>query len=558
MSHGFPLRRVALVVSSVVLLGACTGQADPVRGPDAEATGPAGSDSSAPDTLPGQPSTSPSAEIFPPDADVLKVAIQEASTLDPMRISDPASELIARQLYEGLTAWDPEAQEVVGAAAESWKVSPDGRTFTFTLRPGMTFHDGTPVTSKNFEFAFDRIAAKANASDLAYTLQQIDGFDKVNQLGQGSHLSGISTPDDSTLVIQLSEPYQDFPVVLTHPGLVPLIPSEVRNLDEFLRAPVGNGPFQIAEPWSPGLQLTLKSFPGFLQTPHLDGIRFVPYADAAASWLPFINGAVDVAEVPAGQIETAARTYGEEGYQPFLAGYYYGLNLSSPALENVKLRKAINRAIDRATIATHIYKETMQAPRGIVPQGMPGFDQNLCVKLCSFSPSAARKLIADVPRDERSVVLEFNQGQPHADVAKAVKDNLEDVGLDVQVRGYPFPKYLRRLSDRKQQMYRLGWIAEYPSPDVFLSSLFESDSPDNHSGFSDAKVDALLERAHSEPSDNKRLQDYVEAEKAILKRVPIVPIGMFQTHWAAQKNVQDILFDQMGGFDAAGISLADR
>ena len=558
MSHSSTGRGVALLVLCALAMGACTGNADPARGPDAEATAPPGSGASTPDSLPGQPSTSPSAEIFPPDAKVLKVAIQEASTLDPMRISDPASELIARQLFEGLTAWDPVAQEVVGAAAESWKVSPDGRTFTFTLRPGMTFHDGTPVTSKNFEFAFDRIAAKANASDLAYTLQKIDGFDKVNQLGEGDQLSGISTPNPSTLVIRLSEPYQDFPVVLTHPGLVPLIPSDVRNLDQFLRAPVGNGPFQMAEQWSPGLQLTLKSFAGFIQTPDIDGIRFIPYADAAASWLPFINGAVDVAEVPAGQIETAARTYGDEGYQPFLAGYYYGLNLSSPALDNLDLRKAINRAIDRATIATHIYKETMQAPRGIVPQGMPGFDQNLCVKLCSYSPSAARKLIADVPRKSRRVVLEFNQGNPHADVAKAVKENLEDVGLEVQVRGYPFPKYLKRLSDRKQQMYRLGWIAEYPSPDVFLSSLFESDSPDNHSGFSDAKVDALLAKAHSEPSDDKRLQEYAEAEKLILKRVPIVPIGTFQTHWAAQKSVQDIVFDQMGGFDAVGISLAAR
>ena len=557
MSHRSAASAAALF-ASILLFASCTGEADPVRGPDAEATGPASTESGASESAPGLPMASASPEIFPPDADVLTVATQEPSTLDPMRISDPASELVARQLYEGLTAWDPAAEKVVGAAAESWKVSPDGTTFTFKLRPGMTFHNGTPVTSKNFEFAFDRIAQKDNASDLAYTLQQIDGFDKINQLGDGDQLSGISTPDDLTLVIQLTEPYQDFPVVLTHPGLVPLDPAAVRNLDKFLREPVGNGPFQIAEPWTPGLQVTLKSFAGFIQTPDLDGIRFVPYADAAASWLPFINGSVDVAEVPAGQIETAARTYGDDGYQPFLAGYYFGLNIASPALKNLHLRKAINRAIDRETIATTIYKQTMEAPRGIVPTGMPGFEQNLCVKLCSYSPSAARKLLAHVPRDSRSVVLEFNQGKPHSDVAKAVKANLEDVGLNVKVRGYPFSKYLRRLSSGEQQIYRLGWLAEYPTPDVFLSSLFKSDSPDNHSGFSDAKVDSLIERAHAEPSTNKRLQYYVAAEKAILKRVPIVPIGSFATHWAAQKNVQDILFDQMGGFDAVGISLAGR
>jgi oligopeptide transport system substrate-binding protein len=132
------------------------------------------------------------------------------------------------------------------------------------------------------------------------------------------------------------------------------------------------------------------------------------------------------------------------------------------------------------------------------------------------------------------------------------------VGLTVKLRSYPFSKYLRRLSDGSQEVYRLGWIAEFPTPDVFLTSLFKSDSPDNHSGFVSARVDALLDSAHSEPSENKRLQDYIAAEKAILRKAPIVPIGSFQTHWAAQNEVQDIVFDQMGGFDAVGISIEDR
>jgi oligopeptide transport system substrate-binding protein len=548
------MRRLALVAALVLVLGACTGDDGPAAGPDATA----GGSPSSSEAFPGVPSVSPSAPLFPPDADVLNVAIQEPATLDPMRISDPASELIARQLYEGLTAWDPVEEEIVPAAAESWKASPDGTTFTFKLRPGMTFHDGSPVTSREFAFAFDRIAQKRNASDLAYTLQVVAGFDEVNQFGQSDHLAGVSTPDPSTLVIQLSRPYQDFPVVLTHPGLVPVLPRAVRDIDRFLRSPIGNGPFQMAETWTLGQDVVLRSFPGFIQTPDLDGIRFVAFADAAASWLPFLNGSVDVAEVPAGQIELAEKTYGSRGYQPFLAGYYYGLNVSSAGLKDENLRTAINRAIDRDAIAENIYKQTMQPPRGIVPAGMPGFQQNFCVRLCDFSPSAARALVQKVPRSSRSVTLEFNQGKPHADVAKAVKANLEDVGLTVRLRSYPFSKYLRRLSDSAQQVYRLGWIAEYPTPDVFLSSLFKSDSPDNHSGFTNARVDALLDAAHAEPSENKRLQSYVAAERAILRQAPIVPIGSFQTHWAAHKKVQEVVFDQMGGFDAVGISIEGR
>lgn len=105
-------------------------------------------------------------------------------------------------------------------------------------------------------------------------------------------------------------------------------------------------------------------------------------------------------------------------------------------------------------------------------------------------------------------------------------------------------------------MYRLGWIAEYPAPDAYLSPLFSSNSPDNHSGFSSTRVDNLLARAAATGSPGKRVQLYIEAEKAIMAVIPIVPIGSFLTHWAAQPRVEGFVFDQMGGFDAVGVSLA--
>jgi ABC-type oligopeptide transport system substrate-binding subunit len=127
----------------------------------------------------------------------------------------------------------------------------------------------------------------------------------------------------------------------------------------------------------------------------------------------------------------------------------------------------------------------------------------------------------------------------------------------VRTRSFPLNRYLRRLRAGDQQIYRLGWIAEYPVPDVFLSDLFGSDSPDNHSGFSSARVDRMLERARRTGSGSSRVQRYIEAEKAILRRLPVIPIGSFVTHWVAQQRVQGIRFDSMGGFDAVGISIAD-
>lgn len=536
-----------LAIAVVVALGAtgCTG---------GEGEPPA---SSSPSLVPtASPAASAEPPIFQPTEDVLTVAIQEPSTLDPMRLQDPGGVMVARQLYEGLTAWDPVEETVVPAAAESWTASDGGRTFTFRLREGMTFHDGTPVTSKDFAFAFDRIALKSNASDLAYMLEDVEGFIEVNQLGRGRHLSGIRTPDPITLVIRLSEARHDLATVLTHPSLVPVPASAVANQDAFLTTPVGNGPFNIAKAWSPGDPVLLRAFLGFYDTPEIDGIRFLSYPDAAASWLPFINGDIDVAEVPAGEIEAARNEYGEQGFRPFLATYSFGLNLSSRQLDNIRMRRAINKAIDRQTIIDTVYHGAMNLPRGIVPVGMPGFQENICVNVCEFEPQRARTLVARLPRKQQVVQIEFSGGSPHPKVARMVRSDLTAVGLDVKIKSFPFPRYLKRLRSKDHAMYRLGWIAEYPGPDTYLSALFSSNSPDNHSGFSSGRVDNLLKRARRTASDGKRVQLYIAAEKEIMASVPIAPIGSFLTHWAAQTKVQGFVFDQMGGFDAVGVSLA--
>jgi oligopeptide transport system substrate-binding protein len=189
---------------------------------------------------------------------------------------------------------------------------------------------------------------------------------------------------------------------------------------------------------------------------------------------------------------------------------------------------------------------------------MPGFQGNACKKLCSYSKSAARRSLREVPKKAREVTIEYTTGQPHQKIAKAVAGDLEDIGLDVKVKPFEFPEYLRLLRGGQQQMYRYGWLAEYPSPSVFLTSLFRSTSPDNHSGFGSKKVDKLLQKAAAEKNEAKRQRIYVDAEKLILKDLPVAPIGSFVTHWAAGERIGDIVWDTMGGFDAVEVTLTEE
>ena len=558
------LPALAVVALVGLIASGCT-ESEGTRAAGPQATVSAGTPASPETTVTGSPSASPTDEDeltpvtgenpFTEDDEVVTIAIKDPATLDPMLIGDPGSTLVARQLYEGLTRWDIAKEDVVPALAQSWKVTDKGATFTFKLRPDLEFHDGSPLTAKDFVFAFDRIAMRENASDLAYVLSRVKGFPAVNQTGKEDHLEGLRAPDDQTLIIELSEPDQDFPAVLTHPGLVPLSAEAVRNSDEFLRNPVGNGPFEMAQPWDVGGEIYLEPASSALQQPSVDGLRLVPYEEAASSWLDFLEGRLDISEVPAGQIEDAGARFGNENFRTLMNGYSYGFNLKSKALDDLTLRKAVNFAIDRGTIGKVVYNGIMKPSRGIVPPSVPGFEKRLCEKLCSYQPQVAKRLVSALARKDRKLTLQFPDEAPHGEVVRLIKKNLEAVGFKVTLKGLKFNDFFDLLQDEKHQVFRLTWLAEYPSPDAYLGALFDSDSPDNHTGFSSKKVDKLLEQARAEFRTKKRLELYARAEKLILEQVPVVPLGHFTVYWAAQREVSGFRVDSTGAFDGAGLRL---
>jgi oligopeptide transport system substrate-binding protein len=539
--------RAAVLGVCLLLITACTGD-ETGAGPEARAT--AASDE------PGdqEPGSDAGLVAFEDERNVLDVAVGEPNSLDPMRIQDPASVLIARQLYEGLTRWDATGETVRPAAASDIEVSDNARTFTFTLRPNANFHNGDPVRAQDFAFAFNRIALKKNGADVAYLLELVEGFDEVNSFGEAKSLEGISTPDARTLVIELSEPYVNFPAVLTHPSLVPL-PKRAVSDQNFSSEPVGNGPFELAQPFELSAPVVLRAVEDHFQEPGIEGIRFLPFPDAAASWVPFTNDEIDITEVPTTRFDQAGDEYGTDGFVPLLVGSYYGFNLDSDELQDVRKRRAINLAIDREAMATDIFAGTLDAPRGVVPAGMPGFEDDRCGELCEFDPQAARRLVNKLRPNQRRVTLEYTREPPQPRVARTVGRQLEDAGLRVSLRAFSFNRFLKRLRDGDHSMYRLGWIAEYPDPDVFLSALFASDSPDNHSAVDSRRIDSLLGRARREIDDAARLDLYRRIEGEVLERVPLAPLGSFRMYWAAGPRVRGVTFDALGGFDAASISL---
>jgi ABC-type oligopeptide transport system substrate-binding subunit len=220
-----------------------------------------------------------------------------------------------------------------------------------------------------------------------------------------------------------------------------------------------------------------------------------------------------------------------------------------------RARIAISRAIDRDRIGDAIYEGTLSRPRGIVPAGLPGSGPDVCGRACSVSTRVAARIVEGLPRRSRRLTVDFDDDVLQRRVAKAVRDDLEQSGFDVVLRGRPLRAYLERLARGKVEMFRFGWIAEYPSPEAFLTPLFSTRSPDNHSGFSSPRVDSLLRRARAATSDKVAARLYRQAERVIMRALPVVPVGSFRMRWAVQPWVKDITFDAMGGFDAAPIAV---
>ena len=246
----------------------------------------------------------------------LRIAVRTPSCIDPYNCQTDSDRQIVWQLFDPLTVYDFEQGEPVGRAAASWDVSDDACTFTFHLVEGATFHNGDPVDARSFKRAWNRIASpesavasRYGASSLGYLLALVEGYEAVAS-GAARSLSGVSCPDDLTLVVALVQPYADFACVVAHPALAPVPRLASYSPSAFYLAPVGNGPFMLAvgSAWEAGEDLELVRFEGYCGEPAaIDALRFVMTGDADDAYRSLQAGDLDVADVPIDEISSARK-----------------------------------------------------------------------------------------------------------------------------------------------------------------------------------------------------------------------------------------------------------
>lgn len=455
--------------------------------------------------------------------------LQEPLSIDPLNSQEAEGIQVIKELFDGLVDYDPKTMKVIPALAKSWKSDPEGLSYTFNLRRGVKFHNGREVTASDFKYAWERVAAKGSGSNVVYHLAPIKGFDEM-QDGKAKHLSGVKVKGKYTLVVTLSYPFSDFPVILGHPVFSP-VPKEAveKDPEAFSESPVGNGPFAMAEPWNHRENIKVKKNKNYYgRKALLDGVEFRIFADLDTAFLEFKSGSLNYTPIPLGQVKATVEEFKNNAIvgKPQLSVDLLGFDIKSkPFKGNKNLRKAVDAAIDREGISDNIFENTRVPAAALYP---PELAKKPATATTSRRLAKAKRLMKragypggkGLPKIRLAYVAEGDNEQ----FAQAIQASLSDIGINVELYGLEYGAFMDRLFENKLKMFIFNWSADYPTPDTFVYPLFFSESENNVFGYKNKDFDKALLDARMSVDPKERQKRYLEAQSIVLSDMPAVPL----------------------------------
>jgi len=462
------------------------------------------------------------------------------STMDPANCADATAASYMVEIFSGLVTLDSNL-EVVPDIAESWDVSPDGKTYTFHLRDGVYFHDGRNVRADDFKYSIERAADPETNSRVAesYIGDIVGVTEKL--AGLADEVGGVRVIDDRTLEITIDAPKAYFLSKLTHPVSYVVDRNNVGSEDDWWRNPNGTGPFKLQE-WSSGLRIVLERNDNYY--------RGVAKLKEVVFWLQgnamtmYENGGIDIVGVGAGDIDRVQDPDNplnkELVYTTELSLYYIGFNVNVAPFNDAKVRQALCYAVDKEKIVDVLTKNTVSAAWGILPEGIPGYSDDLAG--LEFNVSKAQQLLSESSyRDGLPPIVLSVQGScagvPSSDVAIAYMWQ-ENLGIDVEVEALDFSTLIQEAREGELQAFEVGWIADYPDPENFLDLIFHCGSVENYTGYCNSSVDALLEQARVTSDVDSRIELYHAAEEAVVQDAPCLPLWFGQNYYLVKPYVK--------------------
>jgi peptide/nickel transport system substrate-binding protein len=473
--------------------------------------------------------------------------------LDGALVSDGESLRAIDQMFEGLVTLEPGTTEVIPALAESWEISEDGLDYTFSLRDGVTFHDGTEFNADavcyNFErwYNFEGSFQNADASYYYQTVFGYGGFASKPGTPESSNYAGCEVVDDSTATLSIKTPSASLLSALTLPSLAMHSPDALQEFDAdagrvdaegifrptgdyATEHPTGTGPYMFEE-WVRGDHLTMVRNPDYWGDfeGNIDTLIFKPIADPAARLQALQTGEIQGYDLVDPQdFETIE---GDENLQllprpPFNVGYV-GFNQAIEPFDDPAVRQAFAHAINRQEVVDAFYAGQGVVAKEFMPPDLFGYADD--VKEYPYDPDTAKQILEDAGHT-LPVQIDFAyptdverpyMPDPQANFEAMVND-LEECCFKVETKSATWsPDYLSNVDTGKYGAYLLGWTGDFGDPDNFVGTFFQDEQP--AWAHTNQEVMDKLDEAERETDPDARIALYQEANRLIMEELPGIP-----------------------------------
>ena len=471
-----------------------------------------------------------------------------------------------------------ENNEAVPGQAESWTTSEDGLTWTFTMRDGLKWSDGSELNAKDFEYSFKRMANPDTTAPYAETcLGMIDGFEEAAGFPDADGnptvepnfdaLNVKASDDGKTLTIVLGYPCSYFDKIAAFAAMSPVQKATVEaNGDAWATSPdtyVCNGPYMITE-WTPSERIVLTKNPNYVggwdsSKIVSDSITLLLLEDSSASYAAYNSGeAVLIKDVPTDEIPslTKAEDGGDFYVDTILGTYYVSLNLKRDAFKDAKVRKALSLAIDRDYVANTIMQGTYSTADSIVGPGVVdekgNFHDNGNAPYISADYEAnlaeAKKLLAEAgyPNGEGYPVIEYscNDAGYHVPLAEYLQQAWGDLGITLTISKMEWSSFTAARRAGEYDVARNGWVMDYNDPSNMLD-LFCSGNGNNDGKYSNPEFDAAID-ASRVADVSEHFAQLHKAEDILMEDTGCLPIAYYNDYWLQSPSLKGIWHNPYG------------
>lgn len=528
-------------------------------------TGCGGGQDAAGDTTAAANGAQPAGDAAKPEGNVLRYVMSgEPETLDPNMNNYASSSNVLLNLFTGLYQYSADGSGVEPACAESYTVSDDGLTYTFKLKEGLKWSDGSPLTAADFEYSWKRELKQETASTAAWQLYYIKNGEAYNNGQCEADEVGVKAIDDTTLEVVLNNPTPYFVNLTAANNFAPVKKEAVEGAEVWTKSAetyVCNGPFMMGE-IKPQEGYTLVKNPNyvFADTVALDGVEMIFIEQAEAALSAYNVGDVDA--MSGGSIETQAMTQydgSEELHSYDLIGTsYYDFNCEKEYMTK-EVRKALSMAITRDTINQVAVPSKPKSAYAFVPYGIPYADETddfrtkVGNNLVTEDVEAAKQLLADAgyPNGEglptlQLIITNTKENKDKAQILQALwKENL---GVNVDIVTFESKVYWDEHAAGNFDIAFDGWTGDYPDPNTNLSIFNKSRMEKECRWRSEEalRYNDLLEEAATLADNNKRMELFVEMEQILMDEMPVMPIYFRNTMALVKPYVKGFTCDNSG------------